>query len=83
MAGDAQAADSRSPAPLEPHGLAVADNPLEPLAFHPVISQGRVFVADQGEIFGFRADTGQPAWGDGGPSIYRDPERVDRPADVL
>ncbi len=40
-----------------------------------MISQGRVFVADQAEIFGFRADTGQPAWGDGGPSIYREPCR--------
>ena len=54
----------------------MADNPLAPLAFHPVISQGRVFVADQAEIFGFRTDTGQPAWGDGGASIYREPADV-------
>ena len=55
----------------EPHGSAVADNPLAPLAFHPVISQGRVFVADQAEIFGFRADTGRPAWGDAGVDLPR------------
>jgi len=63
--------------PMEPHRAAVADDPLAPLAFHPVISQGHVFVADQAEIFGFRTDTGQPAWGDGGASIYR--ERTDAP----
>jgi outer membrane protein assembly factor BamB len=67
----------RQPAPppptsLEPHASAVADNPLEPLAFHPVISQGRIFAADQAEIFGFRSDSGRPAWGDGGASIYRE-----------
>ena len=66
------------PTPLDPHGSAVADNPLGApgtpgrLAFHPVISQGRVFVADQAEIFGFRADTGQPVWG-GPASIYTAP----------
>ena len=43
---------SAAPAPSEPQRSAVADNPLAPLAFHPVISQGRVFVADQAEIFG-------------------------------
>ena len=64
------------PAPLEPHSSAVADNPLAPLAFHPVISQGHVFAADQAEIFAFRTDTGQPAWGDGGASIYREPADV-------
>ncbi len=58
-------------APLEPHNTAVADNQFAPLAFHPAISQGRVFAADQAEIFALRADTGQPAWGDGA-SIYRE-----------
>jgi outer membrane protein assembly factor BamB len=62
------------PAPPEPHSSAVADNLAAPLAFHPAISQGRVFAADQAEIFAFRTDTGQPAWGDGGASIYRDPQ---------
>ncbi len=64
------------PAPLEPHNSVVADNPVAPLAFHPVISLGRVFTADQAEIFGFRNDTGKPAWGDGGASIYRDAAEV-------
>lgn len=64
------------PAPLEPHSSAVADNPVAPLAFHPAISQGRVFAADQAEIFGFRTDTGQPAWGDNGASIYREGANV-------
>ena len=45
----------------------MADNPLAPLAFHPVINQGRIFVADQAHIFAFRSDTGRPAWGDSGP----------------
>jgi len=65
------------PARAELHRLAVADDPLAPLAFHPVISQGRVFTADQAEIFGLRTDSGQPAWDDGGASIYR--ERADAP----
>ncbi len=47
----------------EAQGSAVADNPLAPLAFYPVISEGHVFVADQAHICGFRADTGQP-WGE-------------------
>ncbi|MGA2256968.1 MAG: PQQ-binding-like beta-propeller repeat protein, partial [Thermoguttaceae bacterium] len=64
------------PVPLEPHGSAAADNPLAPLAFYPVISEGRLFTADQAEIFGFRIDTGQSAWGDGGTSIYREPADV-------
>ena len=62
--------------PLEPRASVVADNPLAPLSFYPAISQGRVFVADQAEIVGFRCDTGQPAWGDGGASIYREPAEI-------
>ncbi len=61
------------PAPSESPGAAVAENPFEPLSFHPVIYQGRVFVADQFNVFGFRADTGKPAWSDSGPLIYREP----------
>jgi len=75
------------PAPLELHSSVVADNPVAPLAFHPAISQGRVFIADQAEIFGFRTDTGQPAWGDGGASIYREgadiPLTMPGPGEVL
>ena len=63
-------------APLESHNSAVADNPVAPLAFHPVISQGRVFAADQAEIFGFRTDSGQPAWGDSGASIHSEPADI-------
>ncbi len=77
MADDAQAADS--PAAGSRWNRIVRPWPTirsTPLAFHPVISQGRVFVADQAEIFGFRTDTGQPAWGDGGASIYREPADV-------
>jgi outer membrane protein assembly factor BamB len=61
------------PSPVEPRRLAVADDPLAPLAFHPVLGQGRVFAADQAAVFAFRADTGQPAWGDTEPAIYREP----------
>jgi outer membrane protein assembly factor BamB len=64
------------PAPLGPRGSAVAEDPLAPLAFHPVLSQRCVFTADPLEIFGFRIDSGQPAWGDGGTSIYREPGDV-------
>ncbi len=66
----------------EPHSSAVADDPAAPLAFYPAISQGRVFTADQIEIFARRSDTGQPAWGDGGASIYRDPQ-TGAPAEAL
>ncbi len=54
----------------------VADDPAAPLAYHPVISQGRIFVTDENEVFGFRADSGRPAWGDSGPSIYREADEV-------
>jgi hypothetical protein len=64
-------------APGEPRASAVADDPAASLAFHPTISEGRVYVADQYEVLGFRADSGRPAWGDGGPTIYREP--VDAP----
>jgi outer membrane protein assembly factor BamB len=67
-----------SPAGLsQPPSLAVADSSVAPLAFFPAISQGRVFVADQAHIVGFRADTGQPAWGDNGSVIYN--HSVDAP----
>jgi outer membrane protein assembly factor BamB len=48
----------------------VADDPAAPLSYHPVISRGRIFVADGNDIFGLHADSGRPAWGDSGPSIY-------------
>jgi outer membrane protein assembly factor BamB len=53
---------------------AVADDAAAPLSFHPVISDGRIFVADASEVFGYRADSCRPAWGDSGPSIYREAE---------
>jgi outer membrane protein assembly factor BamB len=72
------------PAPLvgagsEAVASVVADDPAAPLAYHPVISQGRIFVADENEIFGFRADSGQPAWGNSGPSIYREADDAAQP----
>ena len=51
----------------------MADDPAAPLAYHPVISKGQIFVANDNEVFGFRADTGNPAWGDAA-SIYREAE---------
>jgi outer membrane protein assembly factor BamB len=68
------------PALLEPRQSAVGENPLAPLVFHPAICQGRIFTADPGEVFAFRADTGQPAWGESGASIYHEP--VDAPLAV-
>jgi outer membrane protein assembly factor BamB len=44
------------------------------LAAHPAVFEGRIFVDDENEVFGFRADSGRAAWGDSGPSIYRGPE---------
>jgi outer membrane protein assembly factor BamB len=44
-----------------------------------VVYDGRIFAADESEVFGFRADSGQPAWGDSGPSIYREPEDAPAP----
>ncbi len=60
---------------------AVAEDASAPLAFYPVVSQGRIFVADAIEVFGFRADSGKPAWGSSGPSIYRDTEEPALPPD--
>ena len=71
------------PSSVEPHGAPVAENPLEPLAFYPVISGRRVFAADQGEIFGFLAESGRPAWGDSGASIYREPADLSSPGPAL
>ena len=39
-----------------------------------MVYEGRIFVADESQVFGFRADSGSPAWGDNEPSIYRDAE---------
>ena len=69
-----------APAPLEPRPWGVADDPLAPLAFHPAIADGRVFVAAQNEILGFRCASGQPAWGDAGASIYREAADVPLPS---
>jgi outer membrane protein assembly factor BamB len=66
-----------NPPPAGPQRSGVADDPVAPLLFFPAISEGRVFVADQAQVFGFRADSGQPAWGENGPSIYN--TRVDPP----
>jgi outer membrane protein assembly factor BamB len=55
-----------------------AAKPTAPLAYHPVVNDGRIFVADENQVFGFYADTGGPAWGDGEPTIYREVE--DAPA---
>jgi outer membrane protein assembly factor BamB len=64
-------------AQIWPPSAPVADGPAAPLSFYPVICQGRLFVADQTHIWGFRADTGHPAWGNNGPTIYTNP--VDAP----
>lgn len=63
-------------APLSVAPQGVADDAAAPLSVHPIISQGRIFVADANEVFGFRAESGRPAWGEGGPSIFRDTEEV-------
>ena len=58
---------------------ATGDAPSAPLAFHPVIDQGRIFVADENEVLGFCVDSGRPAWGNGGPSIYHEAEDAPAP----
>ncbi len=58
---------------------AIVASPTAPLAYHPVVDEGRIFVADENEVFGFRAESGRPAWGDSGPSIYRHAEDVPAP----
>ena len=55
-----------------------ADATTAPPAFYPLFNHGRVLVADENEVFGFCADSGRPAWGDSGPSIFREVE--DAPA---
>jgi len=51
----------------------VAEDAQAPLSYHPVIVGNLVLVNNQVEILAIDLDTGKPAWGEGGPLVYRDP----------
>ncbi|MGD0900016.1 MAG: PQQ-binding-like beta-propeller repeat protein [Thermoguttaceae bacterium] len=61
------------PAPTIPSPAAVAEDAAAPLASHPVVVGDRVFVNDQHEIAAVRLADGEPAWGDAGATVYREP----------
>ena len=53
--------------------LGAGEDGARPLSYYPLVVGQRVFVCDPQEILALRAADGKPAWGDGGPAIYREP----------
>jgi outer membrane protein assembly factor BamB len=56
---------------VESPNSAVAENPKEPLSYHPALVGDRLFVANQQEVLGLRLKDGKPVWGDS-TTVYRD-----------
>ena len=50
----------------------VAEDARSPLSYHPVLVGDLVLVNNEVEILAVDLDTGKPAWGSGGPQVYRD-----------
>jgi outer membrane protein assembly factor BamB len=58
----------------------VAEDARGPLSYHPVLVDDLVLVNHQAAILAFDLSTGEPAWGHGGPQIYRD--QLNEPIDA-
>jgi len=50
----------------------VAEDARSPLSYHPVLYGDLVLMNNQVEILAIDLETGEPAWGEGGPEVYRD-----------
>src|SRR3989304_38904 len=59
------------PVPRSP-ARRVAEDARSPLSYHPVLVGDLVLVNNEVEILAVDLHTGKPAWGSGGPQVYRD-----------
>jgi outer membrane protein assembly factor BamB len=57
----------------DPKGPVVAEDAPAPLSSHPVLAENLLFLSNEMEIFAIDAATGQPAWGSGTRTMFRDP----------
>ena len=65
--------DEPPPSTTASRGPVVAEGEPSRLSIHPVLTDGLLFVHNQEEILAFDGRTGEPAWGSGTPSVFRDP----------